>query len=448
MPPSAAQARPFLTALRDRWWVVALCAVTAGLLAFFTVGQRPGQYQAGAILGLKNQYLDRDIFGLSSSQKSAEQTLAEQPGQLDTMTAVVALAKQLGLQPVTNARELAANTSVALDTKYYLPVVQGRDRSPERAAELANAYALVLVQRRRKQDERRMQKAIEATRARLDEVGSEAEKTTDYLRRGQLRIEVTRLTAALIRLRLLKEYRPPTLSVARWAPVPTSRTRAPALNIGLVSALFGAMMGCALLGWREQRDRRPRAGQVRADLRAAILSDLPRAALLPGARPRGPFSGEQAALEAVRKVVQADQPHTVVAVTEAVSLGRAGAAARLLAETAAAEGSSTLLASNDPHLSEGEQRDGFTVERYPIGGGKAATDWLSARRKLYDLVVLDLPSPVGSSAALELASAADQVLVVWVADSVTRPQVARLGRTLRRADISLAGVVRVGGSAA
>lgn len=451
MPQSAAQARSFLTALRDRWWIVALCAVAAGAAAYLTVLQKPGQYQAGAVLGLKNQYLDRDIFQLSPSQKTTEETLAEQPGQLDTMPAVVDLAERLGLQPATAARELAANTSVSLDPKFFLPVVQGRDRDAEEAARLANTFALVIVQRRRRQDERRLQKAIEATRERVDDVAAQAVKEDDYLQRTQLRAEVSRLTEKLIRLRLLKDYRPPTISVARWAPIPTTRTRAPALEIGLAAALFGAMMGCALLAWREQRDRRPRAGQVLADLRAAILTDLPRAALLPGARPHGPFTGELAALDAVHKVLRADQPHTAIAVTEAVSLGRAGAAARLLAQSAIARGEgapSTLLATNDPRVSEGEAGDGLRIERYPIEAGETAKQWLAARRAAYELVIVDLPSPVGSSAALELASAADQVLVVWVADSITRRQVSRLGRTLRRADIPLAGVLRVGGSAA
>jgi hypothetical protein len=448
VPPTAAQARPFLTALRDRWWIVALCALAAGGLAYAAVNKRPGQYQASALLGLKNQYLDRDIFKLSPSQKTTEETLAAQPGQLDTIPSVVELAKKLGLQPATDARELAANTSVSLDTKYFLPVVQGRDRDPKVAAKLANTYALVIVSRRRRQDQRRMATALAATQDRLDEVAKEAAATEDYLRRGQLRIEVNRLTANVIRLRLLQQFRPKTISVARWAPIPTARTRAPALNIGLIAGLFGAMMGCALLGWREQRDRRPRAAQVLADLRAAIVSDLPRTALLPGARPAGPFVDELAALDAVRRVLKADRPHTAVAVTEAVTLGRAGAAARLLAETAAHQGSRTLLASNDPRLAEGELVDGVTVERYPIEIGAVAQRWLTDRREAFDLVIVDLPSPVGSAAALELASLADQVLVVWVADSLTRRQAARLGRTLRRADISLAGVLRIGGSAA
>jgi predicted membrane-bound spermidine synthase len=137
-----------------------------------------------------------------------------------------------------------------------------------------------------------------------------------------------------------------------------------------------------------------------------------------------------------------------VAVTEAVTLGRAGAAARLLAHTAAQQGSRVLLATNDPRVADGEHEHGLRVERFPIEAGDAARSWLSARRDAFDLVLIDLPSPVGSAAALEFASLADQVLAVWVADSITRQQLARLGRTLRRADIPLAGVVRVGGQAA
>ncbi len=446
--PTAAQARPFLTALRDRWWIVALCTLAAGLTAYSTVLQRPGQYQAGALLGLKNQYLDRDIFGLSPSQKTTEQTLAEQPGQLDTMPTVVALAKKLGLQPATDARELAANTSVSLDTTYFLPVVQGRDSDPAVAAKLANTFAQVIVERKKRQDRRRMERALSATKSRLDEVTKDYLAERNRAQKNALNREINRLTGQVVRLRLLLEFRPATITVAKWAQLPTARTRAPATIIGLVAALFGAMMGCALLAWRERRDRRPRAGQVLADLRAAILTDLPRAALLPGARPNGPFRDELDALDAVRRVVKADEPHAAIAVTEAVTLGRAGAAARLLAETAVQRGSSVLLASNDPHLTGGEQRSGVKIERFPMEPGASAERWLEARRVAFDLVILDLPSPVGSAASLEFASLADQVLVVWVADSVTQRQMSRLGRTLRRADIELAGVLRVGGQAA
>ncbi|MEH3053615.1 MAG: hypothetical protein PGN13_06325 [Patulibacter minatonensis] len=448
MPPNDAQVRPFLTALRDRWWIVALCTVAAGLAAWSTVLAKPGQYQAGAILGLQNQYVDRDIFRLSGSQKTVEQTLAEQPGQLDNTATVIELAKKLGLQPATDARELAANTSVTLDTRVFLPVVQGRSSSPQEAARLANAFAEVIVDRRRRQDAARVAKALDATKERLDAVTREYAESDNRLEELQNRREVTRLMAVVVRLRMLRDHRPPTISIARPAAVPTTRTRAPAGAIGLAAAVFGAMMGCALLGWREQRDRRPRAGDVLADLRAAILTDLPRAALLPGARPHGPFSQELAALDAVREVLQADGNHTAVAVTEAVSLGRAGAAARLLADTAARQGTRTLFATNDPHIVAGDHEHGLTVERYPIESGDVARAWLEAQRTAFALVIIDLPSPVGSAAALEFASLADQVLVVWVADSITRRQVARLGRTLRRADIPLAGVVRVGGQAA
>ena len=62
--------------------------------------------------------------------------------------------------------------------------------------------------------------------------------------------------------------------------------------------------------------------------------------------------------------------------------------------------------------------------------------------------MIDLPSPVGSGAALEFAALADRVLAVWLPDSIDRRQLARLGRTLSRAGIPLAGVVRVGGQAA
>jgi hypothetical protein len=444
-----AQARSFFTALRDRWWIVALCTFTAGALAFLTVHQQPGLYQATTVLGLHNQYLDRDIFDLGAAIKTTEETLASQPGSLDTTAAAIDTTERLGLQPATSARTILANTSVDLSTTLYLPVAHGRASTPAAARVLADTFATVIVERRARSDKRRIEVAKKATQARLDEVTREYVKASDagLLDRDDLRKEVNRLTGKILRFELMLKFRPPTVYIAALATTPTSRTRPPALNIGIYAALFGAFMGCALLAWRENRDRRPRAGEILQDLRAAILTDLPRTALLPGSRPHGPRPGELRALDAVRRVLQADRPHSVVAVTEAITIGRASAAARLLAETAALSGSRTLFATNDPHAAK-VTIDGLTVEPYPIEIGDVAGAWLDEQRSAYDLVVIDLPSPVGSGAALELASRADRVLAVWLPDSVHRRQLTRLGRTLARADIQLAGVVRVGGQAA
>ncbi len=449
MSPHDAQVRPFFTALRDRWWIVALCAVTAFSLTFITVKRQPGQYEAGALLGLKNQYLDRDLFNLSAAQKTTEETLAQQPGQLDTNQVVIVLTKRLGLQPAKDAREIASATSVALDTKYFLPVVNGRDSDAARAKFLADEFARVIVEQRAKQDKRRITAALRATEERLAEVTKErvALADEDQLLQRESQSEMNRLTSRVLRLKLMLKFRPKTVSIVRYAPMPTARTRPPALNLSIFAGLFGVMMGCALLAWREQRDRRPRPAEVAQDLRAAIITDLPRASLLPGARPNGPRAGEIAALEAVQRVIQADRAHSVVAVTEAITLGRASAVARLLAETAALGGARVLLATNDPHVTA-SQIDGLEIDRYPIEIGDTAREWVDAQRAAYDLVVVNLPSPVGSAAALEIASLADRVIAVWLPDSIDRRQLMRFGRTLTRANVRLAGVVRVGGQAA
>lgn len=444
-----AQARPFFTALRDRWWIVVLCAVTAAGLTYLTVKRQPGQYEATALLGLKNQYLDRDIFDLSAANKTTEETLAQQPGQLDTTEAVIALTKRLGLQPATDARDVANSTSVSLDRKYFLPAVQGRDKDPERAKLLADEFASVIVETRRKRDLRRIESVLKATQRQLDLVTKEREalEGKDRLYQRESQAEMVRLTARVLRLRLMLRFRPRTVSIVRWAPIPTTRTRPPALNLSIFAGVFGVMMGCSLLAWREQRDRRPRAGEVASDLRAAIITDLPRSSLLPGARPNGPYRGEIAALEAVQRVIQSDRPHSVVGVTEAITLGRASAVARLLAETATLGGARVLLATNDPHGAD-SSIPGLEVAPYPIEIGEVAGDWLAEHREQYDLIVINLPSPVASAAALELASRADSVIAVWLPDSIDRRQLMRFGRVLTRSGVPLAGVVRVGGQAA
>ncbi len=449
MAGPSAQARPFFTALRDRWWIVALCTITAGGLGWFTVHRNPGLYEASAVFGLKNQFLDRDIFGLSAAIKTTEEVLAQQPGQLDTTEAAVETTKRMGLQPATEGRTVLQNTSVELDTSLFLPVAKGRAKTPREAQRLADTFASVVVEQRTKADHARIRKARRATQARLDTVIPKLReaRANNGFDRKSLENEVSRLVARIIRFDLMVQFRPPTVSILRYSRVPTTRTRPPALNIGICAGLFGMMMGCALLAQRERRDRRPRAGEILQDLRAAILTDLPRSALLPGSRPHGPRLGELQALDAVRKVLQADRPHSVVAVTEAVTIGRASALSRLLAESAAIQGSRTLFASNDPYTSE-VATEGVTLERFPIETGKVAQDWLAARRAEYDLVVIDLPSPVGSAAALEFAALADRVLAVWLPDSIDRRQLTRLGRTMSRAGISFAGVVRVGGQAA
>lgn len=444
-----AQVRPFFTALRDRWWIVVLCAVTAASLTYLTVKRQPGQYEATALLGLKNQYLDRDIFNLSAAIETTEATLAQQPGQLDTTDAVIELTKRLGLQPALDARDVANATSVTLDRKFFLPAVQGRDKDPVRAQQLADEFARVIVDLKHRRDLRRIETVKRATQDELDRVTKErvSLEGKDPLMQRETNAEMTRLTARVLRLELMLKFRPKTVSIVRWAPMPTTRTRPPALNLSICAGLFGIFMGCALLGWREQRDRRPRPAEVAEDLRAAIITDLPRASLLPGARPNGPYRGEIAALEAVQRVIQSDRPHSVVGVTEAITLGRASAVARLLAETATLSGSRVLLATNDPNGSSSSIA-GLDIAPYPIEIGEVAGDWLAEQRDAYDLIVINLPSPVGSAAALELASRADSVIAVWLPDSIDRRQLVRFGRVLTRSGVPLAGVVRVGGQAA
>lgn len=449
MAGPSAQARPFFTALRDRWWIVALCVLASGGFGWFTVHRSPGLYEAYAVFGLKNQFLDRDIFGLSAAIKTTEEVLIQQPGALDTQEAAIETTKRMGLQPAKEGRIILQNTSVEIDPGLFLPVAKGRAKTPREAQRLADTFASVVVEQRQKSDRARIRKARRATQRRLDSILPDlaAARENQSLERRELEGESSRLVARIIRLDLMEKFRPPTVSVLAYARVPTTRTRPPALNIGIAAALFGVLMGCALLAQRERRDRRPRAGEILTDLRAAILTDLPRSALLPGSRPHGPRIGELRALDAVRRVLQADAPHSVVAVTEAVTIGRASALARLLAETAAIQGSRVLLASNDPHTRE-VPTAGVTLERYPTEIGAVARNWLDASRAAYDLVVIDLPSPVGSGASLEYAALADRVLAVWLPDSIDRRQLTRLGRTLSRADIPVAGVIRVGGQAA
>jgi succinoglycan biosynthesis transport protein ExoP len=142
------QLRKQLRAVRQHWWIVALCVISAAAAAYAYGTSRPKQYESTARLLIQGGDLGTTLVGLNDFQQTDPEreaatalALAEQP----VVATRVIQSLDLDLTPA----ELDAKVTASAEGNSRLIAISATDRDPREATRLANAYATEYIGFRR-----------------------------------------------------------------------------------------------------------------------------------------------------------------------------------------------------------------------------------------------------------------------------------------------------------
>lgn len=488
--------------LRRRFWLVLLCPLVTGAVAYLQADSQPRLFASSAEILVARTQAETLFDPLGNSLADPSRLLANQARLVQGSDVQARARQRLGF---------SARISASFSATDDVLVLSAVNRNPKRAADTVNAYVESYIDYRREsgvqenrvaQDEVRRQlseievelKALDsalaaAPAARRESLEAEQGVQRDRLisQRAGLQTQMTQLQAAVNVNRGGAELLAP-------AVVPTRPFEPQPRRSGSLGLVVGAMVGLALaLGSDLLDDRiRTRADIDRVDPRLPVLGFLP---AVPGWKRRqeahvisieAPASVPAEAYRTLRTSVQflgLDKPLQVLQITSpAAAEGKTTTCANLAVALARA-GQRVVVVDCDlrrPRLHEffGFSRDlGFTsvvlgdiplsaallhvpgVDRLrviPAGpvppnpsellSGHRVVEILSALRADNDVVLIDSPPVLPVSDAAALSASVDGTLLVLRSNKTRRKQLTRSLELLKQVDATVVGAVLNGGT--
>lgn len=359
-------------ALRERWWLVALCGLIAGGAAFASGQLRDDEYRADASVLFRSTNLDASVLnGTSYFDRSNDPLRAAATNfeLVQSPTVAARVSKELGgrlssdeIEELMSFREIGSSDVVE---------ISATDKSAATAALVANTWAEQFVAYRRESDRSQVAEAIALIRTELD--GSNAPATD---------ARIQDLSQTLERLRVVQALQTGGAELIDPASLPTSPVGLPLALVVFAATVLGAGLGLAAATLAHRRDRRLKT----SDEASAIL-DLPVLANVPRIRAVGasgvddllaPEAQEAFRTLALRlRLFDVDRVRTLVAVVSGESgEGKTSVALRLGA-TYAAMGQRVVVVDCD--LRRGDLR-----LRLPIDAGPGLVEVLSGQATVAD----------------------------------------------------------------
>ncbi len=467
----------YLSALRRWWWMPVLCAVAAATLAYMFAERGTPQYEATALLVIDDQDVYREILGLPGKTTGSPQlTISQVIPQVDQPRTARRARRELGLSRTATIEQVQDQTDVRPDQVTGTLAIVGTASEPELAAGLANAYAQAYVGLRDLDDRRQIRRAREAFE---DELRAQTQNPDSE----QDAADALSLSDRIRQLKLTEKLRPPSVSFARPASVPTAPSGPSGRTAALVGLLAGLLLGLALVVLRAHLDRRVRttedlSGVLQAPVLACVRGPRRRR------RSRVPFLELDPAEAEPYRLLLARLRHggdagavQSVAVTAGEEDADASRVAWNLAGAAAASGARTLLIDAVPTRSAGPSESGglsaalaghghlLDLVDTPDGDRGLRPDVLAAgspngsrhlgeaepvQRVLndaaaeYDLIVVHT-APISSADAIPFARHAGGVVTVLRDESLTRAEAVRLRAKLEQINARVLGIVTVAG---
>jgi capsular polysaccharide biosynthesis protein len=324
-----------LGVLRERWWVVLLCAIVALIAAAVYVERQPKEYQATAKLLFTTNSLPSQVAGVQSNQSLDPEGDKATDVQLVTTTTVAELViKKLDLHATPN--ELLSSISASNPENDYVVDVSATERHPKLAAEIANAFVEEFVVYSQQQNQAQLISGEKLINQHYGELP--ANDTTD---RANLR-------GLFQKLLLLQAVETADAQVVDVATTPTSPSSPKKTETGAVALVAGLLLGVGLAFLLNLIDRRVKELEDFEELyELSALSSIP-----PISR-RSNSQEREIALEAFRilsnglaLLTDAGRVRTVV-VTSAVSGEGKTTIALGLARAAAVSGKRVILVEAD-----------------------------------------------------------------------------------------------------
>lgn len=268
--PRYATLSDYTRVFRERWQLIAGCAVALAAIAFaFSVSQAR-TYEAETTLNARQRGADIGLLlpGTSSGPPVSPQALTAELAAMAERD-VIARRTKRALRTPLSAEQIAARVSTSIDVQTNLVVLAARDEDGAFAARLANEYA------RQVADE-----AVGSERGQID--------TALTLVRRQLRTakreavfpasdEVTILQERLNRLQGLKRIAAP-VEVVTFATEPSSPVSPKPIRNTILALFAGLFLGVIAAFVRDSLDRRLKAPREIEDhfglARVGQMSDL------------------------------------------------------------------------------------------------------------------------------------------------------------------------------
>jgi tyrosine-protein kinase len=222
-----------LHVLRERWWVIALCALVSLAAAVAYVERKPNQYTATASLQFTANSVPSQVAGVGSGQSSDPEGEKNTNVQLVTTTPVAAaVIERLKLK--TTPAELLGQVSASDPQNDYVVDIAVTDGDPRLAEKTANAFAQQYVIYSKQQNEQQLinGQQLLAQRAAQLPAGDTADRAN--------------LNTLSQKLLLLQAVATANARVVNTASVPGSPSSPNRKATAIVALIFGLLLGAGL----------------------------------------------------------------------------------------------------------------------------------------------------------------------------------------------------------
>jgi succinoglycan biosynthesis transport protein ExoP len=250
--------------LRERWWVVLVCAVVSLGVALVYLERQPKQYTATAKLQFTASSIPSQVAGVPQNQSVDPEGEKATNLQLVTATPVAALvvkALKLSVTPATLLEEVTASNP---NNDYIVDVVVTNGR-PKLATAIANEFAQQYVVYSQQQNEAQLIKGEQLINRKLAQL-----PTSDLADRANLR-------ALSQKLLVLQAVQSGNAKVVGTAGVPGTPSSPKTRSTAVVALIVGLLLGAGLAFMFNLIDRRIKSLEEFEELyKLPALASVPR----------------------------------------------------------------------------------------------------------------------------------------------------------------------------
>ncbi|HEX3692047.1 MAG TPA: GNVR domain-containing protein [Solirubrobacteraceae bacterium] len=249
--------------VRERWWIVAICAAVCLLVTVAYLESRPKEYTATSKLQFTANSIPSQVAGVPQNQTIDPEGEKATNLQLVTATPVAELvvkALKLSKSPSSVLDQIAASNP----NNDYIVDVAATDTSPERAAALANAFAQQYVVYSQRENEAQLIKGEQLINQKLAQLPS-----GDTADRANLQ-------ALYQKLLLLQAVQTGNAKVIATATPPGSPSAPKIKSSAVVALIVGLLLGIGLIFLLDVIDRRVKSlDELERFYRLPALASIP-----------------------------------------------------------------------------------------------------------------------------------------------------------------------------